>query len=104
MPKARINPWIVVGLCFAVLSIAMSARQSVSIMTDEWVRTLGWSKTFIGSGQSLAFVMVAIFSPIIGNLADRFGARAMLSAGLCVISIAFLSFALFPVAGLYIVG
>ncbi|MEY3552421.1 MAG: hypothetical protein RL735_769, partial [Pseudomonadota bacterium] len=42
MPKARINPWIVVGLCFAVLSIAMSARQSVSIMTDEWVRTLGW--------------------------------------------------------------
>ncbi|MGH6906762.1 MAG: hypothetical protein ACREDX_02775 [Aestuariivirga sp.] len=48
--KSRINPWIVVWLCFTTLAIVMSARQSVSIMTDEWVRTLGWSKTFIGSG------------------------------------------------------
>ena len=48
--KPRINPWIIVWLCFATLAIVMSARQSVSIMTDEWARTLGWSKTFIGSG------------------------------------------------------
>jgi len=37
--KSRINPWIVVWLCFATLAIVMSARQSVSIMTNEWVRT-----------------------------------------------------------------
>ena len=99
---SRINPWTVVWLCFATLSIVMSARQSVSIMTDEWARTLGWSKTFIGSGQSVALVMVAIFSPVAGNLADRFGARAMLSAGLLVVAAAFLAFATFPVAGIYI--
>ena len=63
-------------LCFATLSIVMSARQSVSIMTEEWVHTLGWSKTFIGSGQSVAFIAMGIFSPVAGNLADRFGARA----------------------------
>jgi len=70
----RLSPWIVVWLCFAVLSIVMSARQFVSIMTDDWARTLGWSKTFIGSGQSVALVMVAIFAPVAGNLADRYGA------------------------------
>ena len=70
----RLSPWIVVWLCFAVLSIVMSARQIVSIMTDDWARTLGWSKTFIGSGQSVALVMVAIFAPVAGNLADRYGA------------------------------
>jgi MFS family permease len=102
--KPRINPWVVVWLCFATLSIVMSARQSVSIMTDEWVRSLGWSKTFIGSGQSVAFVTMAIFSPVAGNLADRFGARAMLTAGLLVVATAFLAFATFPVAGLYILG
>jgi MFS family permease len=101
---ARINPWTIVWLCFATLSIAMSARQSVSIMTDEWTRTLGWSKTFIGSGQSVALVVVAIFSPIVGNLADRFNPRALLAAGLLVIAAAFLSFATFPLAGVYILA
>ena len=101
---ARINPWIVVWLCFATLSIVMSARQSVSIMTEEWVHTLGWSKTFIGSGQSVAFIAMGIFSPVAGNLADRFGARAMLTAGLLVVSASFLAFVTFPIAGLYIMG
>lgn len=100
----RISPWIVVWLCFAVLSIVMSARQIVSIMTDDWARTLGWSKTFIGSGQSVALVMVAIVAPIAGNLADRYGARLMLAAGLLIVAAGLLLFAAFPTAALYIMG
>jgi MFS family permease len=100
----RLNPWIVVWLCFAVLSIVMSARQIVSIMTDDWVKTLGWSKTFIGAGQSVALVMVAIGAPIAGNLADRYGARVMLVAGLLLVAAGLLLFAAFPAAALYIVG
>jgi MFS family permease len=100
----RLNPWIVVWLCFAVLSIVMSARQVVSIMTDDWTKTLGWSKTFIGSGQSVALVMVAICAPIAGNLADRYGARVMLAAGLLIVAAGLLLFAAFPIAALYIVG
>ena len=102
--KPRINPWIIVWLCFATLAIVMSARQSVSIMTDEWARTLGWSKTFIGSGQSVALIMVAVFSPVAGNMADRFGARVMLVAGLLLVAVGLLMFAAFPAAGIYILG
>jgi MFS family permease len=100
----RLNPWIVVWLCFAALSIVMSARQIVSIMTDDWVKTLGWSKTFIGSGQSVALVMVAIVSPIAGNLVDRYGARVMLAAGLLIVAAGLLLFGAFPAAALYLVG
>lgn len=100
----HISPWLVVWLCFAVLSIVMSARQIVSIMTDDWTRTLGWSKTFIGSGQSVALIMVAVVAPIAGNLADRYGARLMLTAGLLIVAAGLLLFAAFPVAALYIVG
>ncbi len=102
--KSRINPWIIVWLCFATLSIVMSARQSVSVMTDEWANTLGWSKTFIGSGQSVALIMVAIFSPIAGNLADRFGARIILVAGLLLVGTGLLAFAAVPVAAIFIIG
>ena len=104
LKSVRISPWVVVWLCFATLSIVMSARQSVSIMTDEWANTLGWSKTFIGSGQSVAFVVMAIFSPIAGNLADRFGARALLTAGLLIVAFGFIGFATFPMAGVYIMA
>ena len=65
-------------------------------MTEDWVRNLGWSKTFIGTGQSVAFIAMGIFSPVAGNLADRFGARAMLTAGLITVSASFLAFATFP--------
>ena len=101
---SRINPWVIVWLCFSTLAIVMSARQSVSIMTEEWARTLGWSKTFIGSGQSVALIMIAVFSPVVGNLADRVGARAMLAIGLLLVSLGLLVFAAVPVAGMYILG
>lgn len=73
-------------------------------MTDEWVRSLGWSKTFIGSGQSIALIVMAIFSPVAGNLADRFGARSMLVAGLLVITIGLLTFAFLPAASVYVLA
>lgn len=101
---AGFNPWIVVWLCFATLAIVMSARQSVSIMTEEWVNSLGWSKTFIGSGQSAALVVIAVFSPIAGNLADRFGARVMLVSGLLTVTAGLLAFAVAPMAAIYILG
>ncbi len=101
---SRINPWIVVGLCFAALSIVSSARQSVSIMTDEWVQTLGWSKTFIGSGQAVAFVVIAIASPVTGNFADRHGVRALLAGGMVVVAAGLGLFAAYPIASFYILG
>ncbi len=102
--KSRINPWVVVWLCFAALSIVSSARQSVSIMTDEWVQNLGWSKTFIGSGQAVAFIVIAIASPITGHLADRHGVRALLAGGLTVVALGLGLFAAFPLAAVYILG
>src|SRR5947199_5259081 len=104
IPRSRVSPWIVVWLCFATLSIVMSARQVVSIMTDDWTKTLGWSKTFIGSGQSVALIMVAVMAPVAGNLADRYGVRLLLTAGLLTVSAGLLVFAIYPVAGLYIGG
>jgi MFS family permease len=98
------NPWIVVLLCFAALSITASARQSVAIMTDDWVQTLGWSKTFIGSGQSVAFIVIALVSPISGGLVDRYDVRILLTGGLSLVAFGLLAFAAFPSPTLYVIG
>ncbi len=99
-----INPWVVVALCFVTLAIVMSARQSVAIMTGEWVRDLNWSKTFIGSGQSVALVVIGLIAPVTGNLVDRHGPRGLLAGGLLVIAIGLAMFAVFPTAAAYILG
>lgn len=101
---SRINPWVFVWLCFATLAVVMSARQSVSIMTDEWARTLGWSKSFIGSGQAVAMIVMALAGPVTGNLADRHGVRALLAGGLLVVAFGLMVFAVYPTAAMYIVG
>ena len=69
--QTRIRPWLFVWLCFATLAVVMSARQSVAIMTDEWVRALEWSRSFIGSGQAVAMLVMGIAGPVTGNLADQ---------------------------------
>jgi MFS family permease len=102
--STRFTPWIAVWLCFATLAIAMSARQSPSIMTNEWVQSLTWSRTFIGSGQSVALIITALVVPITGNLADRYSVRAMLCGGLLLVALGLLLLAVFPVPALYLVG
>ena len=102
--NSRINPWVVVSLCFVTLAIVLSARQSVAIMTGEWVRDLGWSKTFIGSGQSTALVVIGLVAPVTGNYVDRHGVRALLAGGLLVVATGLVLFAIFPIAAVYILG
>jgi predicted MFS family arabinose efflux permease len=101
---SRINPWLVVWLCFAALAIVLSARQSVAIMTVEWSRALGWSKTFIGSGQSVVLVVIAVVAPVTGHYVDRHGVRALLTGGLLVVATSLALFAVYPVAAVYILG
>jgi MFS family permease len=100
----RSNPWLVVTLCFVTLAIVLSARQSVAIMTGAWVLELGWSKTFIGSGQSVALVVIALVAPVTGNYVDRHGVRSLLVGGLLVVAMGLALFAAFPSAGVYILG
>lgn len=102
--QTRINPWLFVWLCFATLAVVMSARQSVAIMTDEWVRTLDWSRSFIGSGQAVAMLVMGIAGPVTGNLADQYGPRALMVGGLLVVALGLMLFAIFPSAWVYILG
>tara|TARA_Y100001970_G_scaffold281166_1_gene391381 strand:+ start:8315 stop:9460 length:1146 start_codon:yes stop_codon:yes gene_type:complete len=52
-----------------------------------WVKELGWSTTQVSTGASLVLVMMALGSPIAGNLMDRFGARIVIACGLLALSL-----------------
>jgi MFS family permease len=74
-----------VGVCFFALAVSFSARSSLSQIMEPMERELGWSRTTTSAAISLAQLFMAIASPIVGNLVDRFGPRLLLSAGLAAV-------------------
>ena len=83
----RRRGWVVVAICFVALSFTFGARSSVSMVLPLWVQELGWSATQVSTGASLVLVMMALGSPIAGNLMDRFGARIVMACGLLALAL-----------------
>jgi MFS family permease len=83
--NADVAAWIIVALCFLALAMAFSARSSISQIMEPLERDLGWNRSTTAGAASIALVVMAIASPIVGNLVDRFGPRLLLSAGLLAV-------------------
>ncbi len=77
---ARIDPryLIVFGACltqFTVIGLLFSYGLFFKVFEDEF----GWSRTFLSSVNSLAFLVMGVLAIFGGRLNDRFGPRVVLS-------------------------
>ncbi len=79
--------WIIVAICFIALACTFGSRSSVSMVLPLWRTELGWTGAQSATGASLVLVMMAIGSPIAGNIMDRYGARRVFTAGLIALSV-----------------
>ena len=79
--------WVVVAICFIALAFTFGARSSVSMVLPFWQEELGWSGSHVARGASVVFCMMAIGSPIAGNLMDQYGARLVVSGGLLALAL-----------------
>ena len=85
----RANPygWIVVGICFVSLMLVYAVRSSLGLMMPFWEDDPGWTRDLSSNAGALVLVLMAISSPVAGNLIDRYGPRAVCSAGLMCLGI-----------------
>ena len=83
----RNRGWIVVAICFVSLAFTFGTRSSVSMVLPLWQTELGWTGSQAATGASIVLAMMAVGSPIAGNLMDRYGARLVIASGL--VSLAF---------------
>ena len=87
--------WVVLfAVCCAGFARQGPAVATLSIFVEPMTSEFNWSRTAISGAVSLAGVMAAILSPMLGPLLDRHGARmmltlAVLATGLAVASLAF---------------
>ena len=89
----RANPrgWLVVAFIWIALSVVFSARSALGLMMPEWEKELGWARTFVSTGGSIVLVIMAIVSPVAGNLLDRIGPRLVVTTALAAVGAAILA-------------
>lgn len=79
------HAWIVLAcLCCAGFARQGAAVATLSIFVEPMTREFGWSRTGISGAVSLAGVLAAVVSPLIGPALDRHGSRVVLSVAVLV--------------------
>lgn len=85
LSRGDVGGWLVVAMCFLVLSVSFSARSVLGLAMPYLESDLGWSRSFVSTGGSVALLMMAAVAPLAGNLVDRLGPRILLATGLAAI-------------------
>src|SRR5215470_5509655 len=93
-PRPR-SFWIPVICGAAILTIGIGARQSFGIFQKPIAADLKVGRELWSFANALAMLLMGVFSPFVGNLADRFGTARTVAAGgvLYVIGMFMIAFA-----------
>lgn len=98
MPEeSRLNEWrrgwpVLLGATSAVAAAGTLFSYSSSLFVKPLEAEFGWSRSEIAFGLTLVLLTVAVASPLVGSLTDRFGARrvgipAIILYALCCFSL-----------------
>jgi MFS family permease len=89
--------WIVLAaLCCAGFARQGPAVATLSIFVEPLTREFGWSRAALSGAVSLAGVLAALASPLIGQALDRHGSRFVLLAAVLVNAAALMLLSLTP--------
>ena len=79
--------WIIVFALFLMLSIIITARNSLGLMMPFWKEDLAWSYKFVSTASAVMLLTMAVVAPIVGSVIDRFGSRTIYAGGMTVIGL-----------------
>lgn len=73
--------WIIVGTSFTAMAFHQAARFSFSIFQVPLIQEFGWGRGALGGAYALMLGSYAVFSPFMGDMFDKKGARAVMPWG-----------------------
>ncbi len=73
---------------FLAMSMVSVSRASIGLAMPTLEQEMGWSRSFLSTVVAMALIAMAIVSPFVGNLLDRFGARRIILSGLVIAGVA----------------
>jgi MFS family permease len=77
--------WIVVGIAFVTMALAINARTAFSLLFPPILDEFGWERGVTAGAFSIGFLASTIFTPWMGSFMDRRGPRWVMGlGGLCL--------------------
>src|SRR6516165_7720706 len=78
--------WLIVGVVFVTMGIAVNARTAFSLMFPPILDEFGWDRGVTAGAFSFGFLVSAGLSPALGRLMDRRGPRLVIEVGIVVMA------------------
>jgi MFS family permease len=78
--------WVIVGIAFVTMAVAVSARTAFSLLLPPLVAEFGWDPGLAAGAFSFGFLVSAVLSPIVGRLMDSRGPRFVIEAGVVLMA------------------
>jgi MFS family permease len=89
------------GLAVACAALAMGLRQSFGLYLAPMTTALGWSTSGFALAIAIQVLVNGFSQPVVGQLADRFGGRAVVMGGALLYAIGIAGMALSPNLGAF---
>jgi MFS family permease len=78
--------WVIVGIAFVTMAVAVTARTAFSLLLPPLVREFGWDRGLAAGAFSFGFLVSAALSPIVGRLMDSRGPRFVIEIGVILLA------------------
>jgi len=78
--------WLIVGIAFVTMAIAVSARTSFSLLMPPLIDEFKWDRGLAAGAFSFGFLVSAVLSPVIGRMMDLRGPRVVILTGVVILS------------------
>lgn len=88
--SAAPRSWLIVAALFLMLSIIITARNSLGLMMPFWKADLDWSYKFVSTAGAVMLITMAAAAPVVGSIIDRCGSRTIYASGMTVIGLVFI--------------
>jgi len=79
--------WVTLGAVTFLLLASGGVRAAIGVFVKPLEAEFGWTRTNLGSVAALSVFMFGLASPFMGRVADRFGARWVLAAGVFLVAV-----------------
>lgn len=94
--------WTVLAIGFLLLAASFAYRNLLQLTMTGIESELGWSRSLLSSGATLALIAMAAGNLFGGMLVDRYGPRKLLAFGLVALGVGMLGVAITRSASLYV--
>jgi MFS family permease len=79
--------WVVVAVLFLATGVASGTSGSFGLLVKPWETEFGWDRGAISLTAAIGFVVYGVTQALAGRWADRFGPRAIFTAGLVILGV-----------------